>query len=116
MSLKTGFFEEVPGQKSMTRLLAFILLIALIIFVPAYFYFGTFNGGSVVNAVTLLFIGLVLVWLIAIFAPKYLQKILELAAQVKGVKIPGMDALNATEITKVVETNKSVETSKEINQ
>ena len=109
MNPKTGFFEEVPGQKSMTRLLAFILVIALIIFVPAYFYFGTFNGGSVVNAITLLFILLVLIWLIAVFTPKYLQKVLELAASVKGIKIPGMDTLNTVETTKTVETNKTVE-------
>ena len=109
MNPKTGFFEETPGQKSMTRLLAFILLIALLIFVPAYFYCATFNNGNVVNAISLLFIGLVLIWLIAIFAPKYLQKILELAASVKGIKIPGMDTLNTSETTKTVETNKTVE-------
>jgi hypothetical protein len=106
---KIGFFEEAPGVKSLTRLLAFILTLAFIGFVFLYFYVCLCLSISPVTAITTLFILLTLVWLIAIFTPKYLQKILEIAAQVKGLKLPGMDAVNTTETSKITETSKKVE-------
>ena len=110
MNPKIGFFEEAPGQRSMTRLLDFILLVALILLVPLYFYCSLLNNGDIRTAITFMFVLVLLIWLIAVFSPKYLQKILELAAQTKGIKIPGMDSLNS------VETSKTVETSKEVKQ
>ena len=67
---KTGYFEERPGVKSSTRVNSLILLMFMMIFdvllalTPAFvlgYNFVLFN----------------LVLLIAVFTPKYLQKILE---------------------------------------
>lgn len=68
---KTGFFEEKAGHKSSMRLFSFILLI----------FFCLFNFYYVISkdcALSPDFIALDFVFLVAIFAPKYLQKAVEL--------------------------------------
>jgi hypothetical protein len=68
--MKTGFFEEKPDVKSSTRLNSFIMLLFFI----AFNILWIIDGRDVNDS----FIILDLIFLLAVFAPKYLQKIAEL--------------------------------------
>ena len=68
--MKVGFFEEAEGVKSSTRLNSFILLWGLLAFDGMWLY-----GGNEISANFLMLNGLLLV---AIFAPKYIHKIVEM--------------------------------------
>ena len=68
-TLKTGFFEEAPGQKSSMRLFSGVLLAFFCLF---NFYYIRHHDLSD----TLIVFNLVL--LTGVFAPKYMQKVVEL--------------------------------------
>ena len=70
MKKTTGFLESQPGDKSSTRLFGAILLAYLMVFDWKL----ALAVGFIINYN---FVLLNLVFLIAIFAPKYLQKIVE---------------------------------------
>lgn len=67
---KVGYFEELPGVKSSTRVNSFILLLFMMFFDVLL----ALTPGFILGYNFVLFN---LVLLIGIFAPKYLQKILE---------------------------------------
>lgn len=67
---KVGFFEEVPGVKSSTRVQSFILMWFLMIWDTLLLY----SSGFVLNYYFVLFN---LIMLVAIFTPKYLHKLAE---------------------------------------
>ena len=67
---KVGFFEEVPGVRSSTRVQSFILMWFLMIWDTLLLY----NDGFTINYNFVLFN---LVMLVAIFTPKYLHKLAE---------------------------------------
>ena len=67
---KSGFFEERQGVKSSTRLFGLLLLIFMM-------GFDLSLALTVGFVMTYNFVLLNLVFLIAIFAPKYLQKLVE---------------------------------------
>ena len=69
--MKTGFFEEKEGVKSSTRLNSFILLFFLMGFDAMLTTLDNF-------AIDANFIGFNFLILLAIFAPKYLHKLVEL--------------------------------------
>lgn len=69
--MKTGFFEELPGVKSSTRLFSFLLLLFT-------FAFDLLLAASPEFKIEGFFIAFNFVLLIAVFAPKYLHKIAEL--------------------------------------
>jgi len=89
MSLKngiTGFFEEKPGVRSSMRLMSFLvfwLLVMIDFIILKYSFYGQ-NGHAYDKWFTIFMIGLNFVFLIAIFYPKYLQKIIELGADKIG--------------------------------
>lgn len=63
------FFEENNGRKSSTRLYSFIVLGFFLVF--NFFYVMT------VGEITMPFVAFNFILLIAIFAPKYLHKVME---------------------------------------
>jgi hypothetical protein len=67
---KTGFFEESPGVRSSTRIQSFILLLYVMAFDTMIIYRDNF-------IVTYWFALLNLIFLVAVFTPKYLHKIVE---------------------------------------
>lgn len=72
------FFEEGNGRKSSTRLYSFIMLLFFLVF--NFFYVKN------VGEITMAFVSLDFVLLIAIFAPKYLHKVMEVRYGVSGTK------------------------------
>ncbi len=66
-----GFFDEAPGHKSSMRLFSFILLL----FFCAFSFYYVASKGCELNAD---FIAFEMVQLVAVFAPKYLQKVAEM--------------------------------------
>jgi len=68
--MKTGFFEEAEGVKSSTRLNSFIMMF----FTIGFDYLWVFKVHKIDDS----FIILNLLFLLAIFAPKYLHKIAEI--------------------------------------
>lgn len=67
----TGFFEEAPGHKSSMRLFSFILLL----FFCSFSFYYISSKGCELSAD---FIAFAMVQLVAVFAPKYLQKVAEM--------------------------------------
>jgi uncharacterized membrane protein required for colicin V production len=80
---KVGYFEERPGVKSSTRVNSFILLL----FLMAFDTLLALTPGFILGYNFVLFN---LVLLIGVFAPKYLQKVLESKIFSKGAN-PGRD-------------------------
>ena len=74
--MKVGFFEEKEGVKSSTRLMSFLLLFFVFAFDIGYLV-GQVQLGKVLQ-VDMNFITINIVFLIGVFAPKYLQKLAEL--------------------------------------
>jgi len=68
--MKTGFFEEAPGQKSSTRLKTFVLMI----FLMGFDVMLSRTSGFTIDYNFILFNFLIL---LAIFTPQYLHKIVE---------------------------------------
>ena len=66
--LKTGFFEEDAGQKSMMRLMCFVALLAAVLLS----FFAALTSQVEANM-----IALVTMFLVAAFAPKAIQKYAE---------------------------------------
>ena len=71
-----GFFEEREGVKSSTRLMSFLLLFFVFAFDIGYLV-GQVQLGKMLQ-VDMNFITINIVFLIGVFAPKYLQKLAEL--------------------------------------
>lgn len=71
-----GFFEEKEGVKSSMRLMSFLLLLFMFVF-DFGFMVGQIQLGKVPQ-LDMNFIIMNFVFLIGVFAPKYLQKIAEL--------------------------------------
>jgi hypothetical protein len=69
MDTKTGFFEEAPGVKSSTRLNSFLLLIFFCVINTMWVYGKNPIDGNILMLDMLL--------LLAVFAPKYLHKVVE---------------------------------------
>ncbi|MFA5716030.1 MAG: hypothetical protein WC998_09830 [Candidatus Paceibacterota bacterium] len=82
---RIGFFEEEEGAKSSMRLMSFsvYLLLAMVDFMILRFSY--YNDNAYDMWFTVFMIGINLIFLIAIFYPKYLQKIIELGADKIGV-------------------------------
>ena len=76
MAEKVGFFEEAPGVKSSTRLYSGVMLLFFI----AWNMMWISKGKEITDS----FIILDLIFLLAIFAPKYLQKIAEQKIKLNG--------------------------------
>ena len=74
--MKVGFFEEAEGIKSSMRLMSFLLLLFVFAF-DIGFIVGQIQLGKVPQ-IDMNFITINLVFLIGVFAPKYLQKLAEL--------------------------------------
>ncbi len=81
-----GFLEEEPGVKSSMRLMSFavfFLLVGIDFMVLRYSFYGK-SGHSYDMWFVVFMIGINLIFLIACFYPKYLQKIIELGASKIG--------------------------------
>ena len=74
--MKVGFFEEQEGIKSSTRLMSFLLLVFVFAFDVGYLMGQVQLGKSL--QIDMNFITLNIVFLLGVFAPKYLQKLAEL--------------------------------------
>lgn len=74
--MKIGFFEEAEGIKSSTRLMSFLLLFFVFAFDVGYLV-GQVQLGKQLQ-IDMNFITINIVFLLGVFAPKYLQKIAEL--------------------------------------
>lgn len=75
---KTGFFEEKAGQRSHMRLMSFLvfwLLVAIDVFIFRFSYYADKTWDNYFLWFTII---VNFLFLITIFYPKYLQKILEL--------------------------------------
>ena len=74
--MKVGFFEEAENVKSSMRLMSFLLLLFMFLF-DTIFIVGQIQLGEVPK-IDMNFIMINLVFLVGVFAPKYLQKLAEL--------------------------------------
>jgi hypothetical protein len=81
-----GFFEEAPGHKSSMRLFSFILLL----FSCAFSFYYVMSKGCDLNPD---FIAFEMVQLVAVFAPKYLQKVAEM--KLRGSAFAAQDIITA---------------------
>jgi hypothetical protein len=100
---KTGYFEERPGVKSSTRVNSFILLL----FMMAFDILLALTPGFILGYNFVLFN---LVLLIGVFAPKYLQKLVETKLFSKAAD-PGKDYQsfqNSEEITSAPKTESDI--------
>lgn len=118
---KIGFFEESPKNKSMMRLMSFLVFFLLVMIdymVLRYSYYGQ-NGHTYDMWFTVFMVGINLIFLIAVFYPKYLQKIIELGASKIGtfknalMPITSSDMnLNSSSGTQVTEIKQTTEVNK----
>ena len=84
---KTGFLEEKPGVKSSMRLmslLVFFLFVGVEYLSFVYLSVGYYKEHPLDMWIVVLMISLTLLFLVSIFYPKYLQKIIELGASKIG--------------------------------
>ncbi len=96
--MKTGFFDESPNAKSMTRLCSFILLL----FFMAYnlpFAFANARAvieGKATAAFDPNYLAFNIILLVAVFVPKVLQKIVEMKfGKMPDIKIDSPESTGA---------------------
>jgi magnesium-transporting ATPase (P-type) len=75
---KTGFFEEKPGNKSHMRLMSFLVFWLLVVIDVLLLKFSYYSEKPFDNYFVWFMLGINFLFLISIFYPKYLQKILEI--------------------------------------
>ena len=81
--MKIGFFESQEGEKSFIRLQSFFTFLLLLEIDTILLLWGYYKN----NPIDIWFIGSNLVFLVAMFYPKYLQKFIEMGVdKAKAIK------------------------------
>ncbi len=97
---KTGFFEEKPGVKSSMRMMSFLvfcLFVGVEYLIFVFLSIGYYKDHPLDMWIVAFVIALSLIFLIAIFYPKYLQKIIELGASKIGAFKDAIAPIKPTE-------------------
>lgn len=98
MSEKIGFFEEETNSRSHMRLMSFLVFWLLVVINFVVLRFSYYADNAFDSYFVSFVIGINFLFLVAIFYPKYLQKILELGqAKFQKVKEKALEKLPSNE-------------------